>query len=34
LILAPHVGARTVEADDRVCTMIADAVAKHLKAEG
>ena len=34
LILAPHVGARTVEADDRVCTMIANAVAKHLKAEG
>jgi (S)-sulfolactate dehydrogenase len=34
LILAPHVGARTVEADDRVCTMIANAVAMHLKAEG
>lgn len=34
LILAPHVGARTVEADDRVCTMIAHAVAKHLKSEG
>jgi (S)-sulfolactate dehydrogenase len=34
LMLAPHVGARTVEADDRVCTMIADAVAKHLKTKG
>lgn len=31
LMLAPHVGARTVEADDRVCTMIANAVAAHLK---
>lgn len=34
LILTPHVGARTMEADDRVCTMIANAVSKHLKAEG
>lgn len=34
LILTPHVGARTVEADDRVCTMIANAVSNHLKAEG
>lgn len=32
LMLTPHVGARTVEADDRVCTMIANAVARHLKA--
>ncbi len=34
LILTPHVGARTLEADDRVCTMIADAVASHLKGKG
>ncbi|MDA8638110.1 hydroxyacid dehydrogenase [Rhodospirillales bacterium] len=34
LMLTPHVGARTVEADDRVCTMIADAVASHLKTKG
>ncbi len=32
LLLTPHVGARTVEADDRVCNMIADAVAARLKA--
>lgn len=32
LILTPHAGARTVEADDRVCTMIADAVANCLRA--
>lgn len=32
LMLTPHAGARTVEADDRVCTMIADAVANCLKA--
>lgn len=31
LMLAPHVGARTVEADDRVCTMIANEVANHLR---
>lgn len=31
LMLTPHVGARTIEADDRVCTMIANAVSKHLK---
>lgn len=31
LMLSPHVGARTIEADDRVCTMIANAVSKHLK---
>jgi len=31
LMLTPHAGARTVEADDRVCTMIADAVANCLK---
>ena len=34
LMLTPHVGARTIEADDRVCTMIAHAVADHLKAKG
>ncbi len=33
LLLTPHVGARTVEADDRVCTMIADAVATCLKSQ-
>jgi (S)-sulfolactate dehydrogenase len=32
LFLTPHAGARTFEADDRVCTMIADAVANCLKA--
>jgi len=31
LLLTPHVGARTVEADDRVCNMIADAVANCLR---
>lgn len=31
LILTPHVGARTVEADDRVCNMIATAVADCLR---
>ncbi|MEX0695355.1 MAG: hydroxyacid dehydrogenase [Rhodospirillales bacterium] len=31
LMLTPHVGARTVEADDRVCSMIADAVKNCLK---
>lgn len=31
LLLTPHAGARTVEADDRVCNMIADAVAGCLK---
>ncbi len=31
LLLTPHVGARTKEADHRVCTMIADAVATCLK---
>lgn len=31
LLLTPHVGARTIEADHRVCTMIADAVATCLK---
>lgn len=31
LLLTPHVGARTVEADDRVCNMIADAVADCLR---
>lgn len=32
LMVTPHVGARTVEADDRVCNMIADAVMARLKA--
>lgn len=32
LMATPHVGARTVEADDRVCNMIADAVMARLKA--
>lgn len=31
LMLTPHVGARTIEADDRVCSMIAKAVSGHLK---
>jgi len=31
LLLTPHVGARTVEADDRVSNMIADAVANCLR---
>lgn len=31
LILTPHAGARTVEADDRVCSMIADLVTNCLK---
>lgn len=31
LLLTPHSGARTVEADDRVCNMIADAVANCLR---
>ncbi len=31
LLLTPHVGARTVEADDRVCKMIADAVTNCLR---
>lgn len=31
LMVTPHVGARTVEADDRVCNMIADAVMARLK---
>ncbi|MBO6521923.1 MAG: hydroxyacid dehydrogenase [Rhodospirillales bacterium] len=31
LMLTPHAGARTVEADDRVCNMIADAVATCLR---
>jgi (S)-sulfolactate dehydrogenase len=31
LMLTPHVGARTREADDRVCNMIADTVANCLK---
>ena len=31
LLLTPHVGARTVEADDRVCNMIATAVADCLR---
>lgn len=30
LFLTPHAGARTVESDLRVCTMVADAVKKHL----
>jgi len=34
LMLTPHVGARTIEADDRVCTKIANAVASHLKSNG
>ncbi len=34
LMLTPHVGARTQEADDRVCNMIADAVTKELRAAG
>ncbi|MDA0997231.1 MAG: hydroxyacid dehydrogenase [Proteobacteria bacterium] len=33
LLLTPHVGARTREADDRVCNMIADAVLAELKRE-
>lgn len=32
ILLTPHVGARTVEADDRVSNMIADAVANCLRA--
>lgn len=31
LLLTPHLGARTIEADDRVCSMVAKAVADHLK---
>lgn len=31
LLLTPHLGARTFEADDRVCSMIAGAVSTHLK---
>ncbi len=31
LLLTPHVGARTEEADHRVCTMVADAVVACLK---
>jgi len=34
LLLTPHAGARTVEADDRVSNMIADAVAKCLRGDG
>lgn len=30
LFLTPHAGARTVEADLKVCTMVADAVRKHV----